>query len=145
MNNKSIIPEAPQKTALLILLFIQFVATLVTLVVEGLQTNSLFSIRAWLGISITVTLLVIDLSWFMYAWLNRVNNVQKMALLRVQPAVAWLIYHSAVLPIILLTDRLTNLQTASLIGVHVALLVMGLLPIGLMFWLDRYLVRKFNV
>ncbi|MDD2456883.1 MAG: hypothetical protein PHQ83_00040 [Eubacteriales bacterium] len=64
------------------------------------------------------------------------------ALSRPQSLTAWLIYHSAEIPLLVLGARSGTMQVPQYLAYLGAVLVMGLLPVGLIIWLDVYLARK---
>lgn len=66
------------------------------------------------------------------------------ALLRPHSLFAWLIFHTAITPLLLLGPRSSTLELPAFLAFLAAVLVMGLLPVGLIVWLHLYLARKLH-
>jgi len=97
-------------------------------------------------------LVLIDLAWLglVLAGLSKgrvsANSPQSFSILkaltRLHSLVAWLIFHSAEIPLLVLGPQSGSLQVPPYLAFLFAVLFMGLLPVGLIIWLDVYLARK---
>lgn len=117
-------------------------ATAITVVISILDVIGVSNAETWIGLIVSILVFCIDCIWLIYFGLNHHNERQNITLLQNYPVIAWLIYHTAALPIIIFVEHLVGLKTASIIMIHLALMIMGFLPIGLMFWLNRYLKKR---
>ncbi len=124
--------------ALISLQTLAAIAVLAVILAGQLQFLGLFAIT----IVFNSVIMVLDLIWLMIFWHLRKLSEQTLTLLRIQPVIAWLIYHSAALPLFLLTDRFAKIPAGSWLMIQIALLVMGMIPVVSMLWLDRYLKRR---
>lgn len=104
------------------------------------------------GLLFTGGLVLIDLAWLgliLSRWSRRgasANHLQRFsplrALSRPHSLIAWLVFHSAVIPLLFLGPKSGTLQLSHYLAFLLAVLIMGLLPVGLIVWLDTYLARK---
>lgn len=147
----------------LILIGLQLAAAIVTLIIRIIKTTHESSGLAGASLGIAAVITVIDLIWMIFLLdqkrklvngfsnvTEKINSAQSISgqsttktavltLTRVQAIVAWLIYHTAAIPFLLLVERVNEISLLSFALVHGALLVMGLIPILTMIWLDRFL------
>ncbi|NCA98783.1 MAG: hypothetical protein EOM70_05350 [Clostridia bacterium] len=104
------------------------------------------------GLFFAAGLSLINLAWLLLVFSGRKSRSARntrvpgfsirQALLRPQCLTAWLVFHSAVIPLLVLGPQSGSLQVPQFLAFLLAVLVMGLLPVGLMIWLDAYLARK---
>jgi len=104
------------------------------------------------GLFFTGGLLLVDLAWLSLivprsstgrAGSNGLQRLSiRQALVRPQSLIAWLIFHSAAIPLLILGPQSGSLQVPHYLAFLFAVLVMGLLPVGLIVWLDVYLAKK---
>lgn len=113
-------------------------------VFRGIFTQNTMSGQAVITIVFALVILLLDSAWLVYFLRQSRAAFTNQTLLRIQPLIAWLIYHTAAVPLFLLTERFQKLSAISWLLVQLALLFMGLLPVASMVWLDHYLKKKIN-
>ena len=113
-------------------------------VFRGIITQNTMSGQAVITIVFALVILLLDSAWLVYLLRQSRAAFTNQTLLRIQPLIAWLIYHTAAVPLFLLTERFQKLSATSWLLVQLALLFMGLLPVASMIWLDHYLKKKIN-
>ena len=113
-------------------------------VFRGIITQNTMAGQAVITIVFALVILLLDSAWLVYLLRQSRAAFTNQTLLRIQPLIAWLIYHTAAVPLFLLTERFQKLSATSWLLVQLALLFMGLLPVASMIWLDHYLKKKIN-
>lgn len=124
------------------LLGLMTLAVAAVVVERGVFVQVGMSGQAVITIYFAWVVLLLDGAWLVYFLRQSHAELTNQTLLRLQPLIAWLIYHTAAVPLFLLTDRFQELSVTSWLLVQAALLLMGLVPVVSMVWLDYYLQKK---
>lgn len=143
-NNRKMTRHRQIGTILLVLQLILAAASLLvrTLASLNLIAGIIPAGRTISGVSMAfaLALTVTDLIWLIFYLRCKLPKT----LARIHVIVAWLIYHTATLPFILLADRAEKIGVKSYSMILAALLVMGMIPILTIAWIDWLAVHKFR-
>lgn len=126
------------------LIALQTIAALFSFVYLAVWTEGIQSGFVQISSGFALAVLLADLSWLISFVLIKRTSIQPSVLHRLQPTIAWLIYHSAAVSLWLLTFKFDRIALVSWFMIQLALVVMGGIPIGSMIWLEKFWQKKMS-
>ncbi len=127
-----------------ILIAAQTIAMLATALVRICRLAPAYSGYAWVSLIFTLLILLLDVAWLIQIRPGRALEASswQVSLKRPHSLIAWLIFHTAAIPLALLAEHASTLSVLSYGLFLLAILMMGLVPVALIIWMDHYLRKK---